>query len=163
MQASPSARPIQPIPSFVLPLMLTAVASTPNADARAGANLASVRTDPRLFGDDGDVGVLHRPAERSDTGDGGPKHLDRVAAAMALVRVGEHFPDVASARGAEHGVGQGVRDGVTVGVANEADVARNPAAAQDHLGARSEAVGVVADSHPDRDQAAAPVAAGRIV
>jgi hypothetical protein len=106
--------------------------------------------DPWSFGHDGDIGILHDPAERSDAGDGGPKHLDRVATAIAFIRIGEHLADISGARCAEHGVRERVRDGVTVGVADEANVGRNPTTAKDYLGAGSEAVGVVADADTKR-------------
>ena len=105
--------------------------------------------DPWSFCHDGDIGILHDPAERSDAGDGGPKHLDRVATAIAFIRIGEHLADISGARCAEHGVRERVRDGVTVGVADEANVGRNPTTAKDYLGAGSEAVGVV--SYPDSE------------
>src|SRR4030095_13852821 len=94
-----------------------------------------------------DVRVVHDPAEGPDSGDGRPKHFDRVASAISLVRVGEHFADVPGAGSAEDRVRERVRDRVAIRVPDETDITRNPAAAQDHLGAGSEAGRVV--TYPD--------------
>ena len=91
MQAIPSPRPIQPMPSLRGRL---------DADPGRGRlgedplHLRPVAAEPRLLADDGRVDVDDPPGDRAD---GGAQQVDRVGVAPALVVVGEEGADVAAA------------------------------------------------------------------
>ena len=92
-----------------------------------------------------------RQPSRSHARHGEDQHLDRVAAGVRGIGVGEHPADVAECRGAEHRVGHGVRDRVAVRVAVQMHVGRISHAAEHERSARLEAVRVVADPGAERE------------
>ena len=65
----------------------------------------------------------------------------------ARVGVGEKFADVALADGPEHGVADGVHEGVGVGVAIESLVVGNGDAAEDEGAAGDQLVDIVSNSY----------------
>src|SRR5215207_4412607 len=119
-------------------------------DRERGPHRFTVRPDLGLLADDGDVRVMHHPPHSANALDCRPQHLNRIPTAILWVRVGEHLADVAGGRCAKDGVGQRVRDGITVGVANERQLRRNRAAAEDHGATGCEAVGVIANAYARR-------------
>ena len=142
MQAIPSPRPIQPIPSLRRRL---------DADPGRGGlgeeplHLRPQRAEARLLADDGRVDVLDPAAHHPDDR---PQQVDRVGVAPALVVVGEQGADVAEAAGPEQGVDHGVGEDVGVGVALEPELVLDLDPAEDQRAARAEAVAVVADPDP---------------
>ena len=161
MQAIPSPRPIQPIPSLVVALTLTrAEVASPrirSISARWSASRGSSQISGRVDVDD-------PPGDRAD---GGAQQVDRVGVAPALVVVGEERADVAAAGGAEQRVDHRVGEDVGVGVAGEAALVLDLDAAEDEPAALGEAVAVVADADAHRlnsrrpRRRAAPGAAAR--
>src|SRR5512133_3201201 len=145
--AGESLAPADPAHALVrLPLHAHRLRRDAQRGGEALAHLAAVGRDLRLLGDHGDVDLLHDEADRANALDGGSEHLDRVPAAVRRVGVGEHLADVARRGGAEDGVGDRVRYGIAVGVADEADLGRNRHAAEQQRAAGLEAVRVVADA-----------------
>ena len=58
MTATPSPRPMKPIPSLVLALRLTEPGLALKPAGQGGRHLLEVGAQPGLFGDDGQVGLL---------------------------------------------------------------------------------------------------------
>ncbi len=144
MQAIPSPRPIQPIPSLVVALTLTRAEV---ASAEDPLHLGPQRAEPRLLADQRRVDVDDPPRDRADRG---AQQVDRVGVAPALVVVGKEGADVAAAGGAEQGVDHGVGEHVGVGVAGEAARVLDLDPAEDQAAPRGEAVAVVADPDAHR-------------
>ena len=145
MQAIPSPRPIQPMPSLVVALTLTRAEV---ASARIRSISLAVRRQPRLLADERRVDVDDPAGDRADDG---AQQVDRVGVAPALLVVGEERADVAAAGGAEQGVDHRVGEDVGVGVPGEAALVLDLDPAEDQAAALREAVAVVAD--PDASSA----------
>ena len=164
MQAMPSPRPIQPIPSLLVALTLTRAEV---ASASDPLHLGPVGAEARLLADHGGVDVDDRPGDRADHG---AQQVDRVGAPPALVVVGEHRADVAAAAGAEDGVDHRVGEDVGVGVAGEAALVLDLDPAEDQRAARRRSGGCRSRCRPsaqptrlaERRQAAAGAARRRI-
>ena len=111
--ATPSPRPVKPMPSLVVNLTFTSSGARPTASARWRASVP-VRAEPGLLADHRGVEVANGPAvlaeEAADLG----QQLDRVGVAPALVAVGVVLADVAQAGRAQQGVDDGVGEGVRV-------------------------------------------------
>ena len=92
MQAIPSPRPIQPMPSFVVALTLTradvASARRRSISARSGPSRGSSQTRVASM-------LTIGPLEHADHG---AQHVDRVGVAPALLVVGEERADVTACR-----------------------------------------------------------------
>ena len=144
MQAIPSPRPIQPMPSLLVALTLTraevASAEDPLHLGRKGPIRGSSQIERRVDVDD--------PAR--DRADHGAQQVDRVGVAPGLVVVGEERADVALAGGAEQGVDHGVGEHVGVGVPGEAARVIDLDPAEDEAAPLGEAVAVVADPDAHR-------------
>ena len=148
MTARPSPRPMNPMPSLVFALTLTAPEATPSRDGERRGHGGQVRREPGLLGDDRAVGLRQGEAAAADQLVRGAQQLHRIGVLPLGIAVGKQLADVARARGAEDGVGEGVRHGVGVRVPGEPARMGDGDAAEDERTARDEAVGVVADPHP---------------
>ena len=119
-QATPSPRPIHPIPSFELALTLTGAPSTSER-----LRCICSRCGPRR----------------------GASHT--TVTSTLVTGPGTHFPpEVAETRGPEHGVDDGVRDDVRVGMPVEPLLVLDLDAAEDEPPSGGEPVTVVADPDP---------------
>jgi hypothetical protein len=78
-----------------------------------------VRCNPRLFADQGTVGVDRLPAGGTDIGNRTPEQVERRCALPFRFCRREERPDVAQPRSSEQRVDQRMGDDVAVGVARE--------------------------------------------
>lgn len=96
-----------------------------------GAHGVFVGGEPGAFEDDGGVEVFDVPAARGGAVGGGGEEDLGVLGFVARVGVGEELADVGEAKGAEDGIGDGVVEGVAIGVGGWAGVVGEGNAAED--------------------------------
>ena len=147
MHATPSPRPIHPIPSFVLPFTLTDARVEAERGRERIAHCLAIRRDARQLRDHRDVDVARPPSPIAQMRHREREHLDRVAASVRRIGVRKHRADVALARRAEQRIGDGVRDGVGIRVADERMVVRNADAAEAN-GVRRDRIGASRSRRP---------------
>ena len=126
----------------------TSSGATPSAAASRSRIASPVRREPRLLADQDDVRVRELPAGGAHMLPRLPQQLDGVGAGERRIPGGEERADVLEARGAEHRVGERVREHVAVGVAGEPARMVDPDAAEHERHAVLERVRVDAGADP---------------
>jgi hypothetical protein len=84
-----------------------------------------MRCQARFFGDDRHVHLSNAVPGGAHTIDGNPEHLERVAPCIRWIAIREKLTDVSDTRRAEDGIGDGVRNRITIGMPNEVTIERD--------------------------------------
>jgi len=113
------------------------------------------RGEARHFGDDRDVHLLNTPASIPHTPHGNGEHLQGVAVLVRRIVVREQFANVSGSGRAQHGIHDGMGDGIPVGMARQVLIVIQTDTAKNQRAGRGETMRVVTDAN-----AAAHAAAG---
>lgn len=81
-----------------------------------------VRSEFGPLEDDGGIEIHHRPAAHAKPAGGFEHEQARVLRFVAGIGVGKELPDVRMGQGAEDRIGDGVVEGITIGMADRAEI-----------------------------------------
>ncbi len=150
-------------PSLVLPLTLTAPASTAERRGEIPPHRIEIRQQLRLLRDHRHVDVRHRVAGLANRRDRAFQQLDAVGALPFRIGIGKHPADVAGAGRAKDRVRHRVTDNVGIGVSVETELEWNRDAGEDQRTSRNQAMQVVAVADADMRATAEAVAVRTIL